>query len=54
MVDKDFQEFIDYAMEQYKEYEKLDKGDFSFQEFLMIVLIWKTEEILERLETPKK
>lgn len=51
MVDKDFLEYIEDAYRQYHEYQKLDKAQkFSFQEFLTIILVWKTEEILERLE----
>ena len=55
MVDKDFENYIDNALLQYKEYKKMEKkGDFSFTEFLLIIMVWKTEAILEKLEESEK
>jgi hypothetical protein len=51
MVDKDFLDYIDKALKQYEEYKKLEnKGDFSFRDFLLIILVWKVEAIYELLE----
>ncbi|MBD3163698.1 hypothetical protein GF323_00695 [Candidatus Woesearchaeota archaeon] len=55
MIDKDFLDYIEDAYNKYKQYKKKDKAQkFTFQEFLSIIMVWKLEEILERLEDSKK
>ncbi|MBR9699209.1 hypothetical protein GOV09_02020 [Candidatus Woesearchaeota archaeon] len=52
MVDKRFLDYMDNALQQYQRYSKMEKkGTLTFDEFLLLILTWKTEEILERLET---
>ena len=48
-MDKDFKEYVLTALKQYNESKAKIKG-VNFQEFLLLVLIYKTEEVLERLE----
>ena len=55
MIDKEFLSYIDDALKEYEEYKKMEgKGDFSFREFLSIVMIWKLEGILERIDEIQK
>ncbi len=51
MVDKAFLKYIDDANKQYKDYQKLEGSrNFTFNEFLMLILLWKVEGILESVE----
>jgi len=53
MIDSTFLSYIKEAEEDYKQYRKKLKSKMSFEEFLLILQIYKTEEILERLEDKK-
>ena len=51
MIDKDFLGYIEDALQQYREYhEQKDVKKLEFRDFLFLIIIWKLEEVLERLE----
>ena len=51
MINEGFLTYIEEALEEYKEYQKKEKfKKFTFQEFLLMVLVWKTETVIEALE----
>lgn len=55
MVEKQFLEYIENAIKEYNEYQRLDKREeFSFSDFLLIICTWKMEQILEKLEMKKR
>jgi len=51
MIDKRFLKYMDEALKEWKEYEKAEhKIKLSFEEFLLLVVVWKMEAILESIE----
>ncbi|MCK5283713.1 MAG: hypothetical protein KAK00_10010 [Nanoarchaeota archaeon] len=55
MVEKEFLGYIDNAIQEYNEYNKLERAkDFSFRDFLLLILVWKVEAMLERMEEGPK
>jgi len=55
MVDNDFLEYIENAFVQYDEYHAIEGvKKLEFRDFLMMIVVWKMEEILERLEDTRK
>ena len=54
MVNPNFLDYMDNALKQYRKYTSLEKeGELTFNEFLLLILTWKTEEILELLQEKK-
>ena len=52
MVDKSFLNYIEDALVQYKEYhQQKDVKKLEFRDFLLMIMIWKLEEVLEKLES---
>jgi len=55
MVDKDFLEYIENAFVQYEEYHQIEGvKKLEFRDFLLMIQVWKMEEILERIEDGRK
>lgn len=51
MVDQGFLDYIEKALKQYEEYHKQDGVQkLEFSDFLTLIQIWKTEELLEKFE----